>query len=201
MPSPNISFNPNLTQSPQNSFLIESQGYVQGVYLDDPTTKNWLESGVISSANVQPLWGGLPIDLNVPSINVSRLGLSIVLATAIAGISGFTVFNQAYNGIITPGSNVPQYSSGMNIAFFKLGTNARIAVPISAALAIAVEGGSINQSVTWNFSTNQLDTYVSGTPLPVKILYVNSNSKIINYDSTTGTVTWTDGAAAALIQI
>lgn len=172
-----------------------------GMSLDDPTARMWLETGSISSSNTQPLWGGLPVELQVPALNASRTGQIVLLAATNAEIEGFTVFDQAFNGVIAPGSTAAQYMVGMSIAFYKLGTNRRIGVPVSAALAAAAEGGQITQQVSWNFTTQQLDVYNATTgALNAKVLEINSNSQTLVYNSTNGTLNWTAGSVA-LIQI
>lgn len=197
--TPSVQFNPVITTSPQNTFLVETQGYMAGLCLDDPISRMWLRSGPVSSSNTQPLWGGLPVELEVPALNTSHVGLNVLLSTTNATITGFTVFDQAYNGVIAPGSTAPQYGAGMSIAFYDLGSRARLAVPVSSALASAAEGGSIIQQVSWNFTTNELDVYNSTTgALNVKILYINSNSQTLTFDSTTGTLNWTAGDVAVI---
>lgn len=199
MANPSVSFNPVITTSPQNTFLVDTQGYMAGLTLDDPMSRMWLRSGPVSSSNTQPLWGGLPVELEVPALNVTHVGLSVLLSASNATINGFTVFDQAYNGVTAPGSTAPQYGAGMSIAFYDLGSRARLAVPVSSALASAAEGGSILQQVSWNFTTNELDVYSSTTgALNVKVLYINSNSQTLTYDSTTGTLNWTAGSVAII---
>ena len=199
MANPSISFNPVVTTSPQNTFLVETQGYMAGLTLDDPVSRMWLRSGPVSSSNTQPLWGGLPVELEVPALNVSHVGLTVLLATTNATITGFSVFDQAYNGVTAPGSTAPQYGSGMSIAFYDLGSRARLAVPVSSALSSAAEGGSIIQQVSWNFTTNELDVYSSTTgALNVKVLYINSNSQTLTYSPTNGTLNWTAGSVAVI---
>ena len=192
-----ITFNPQLTTAPQNSFLLTTEGYVQGAFMDDPSSRMYLTSGQIAASVSQPIWGGMAITENIPATNT--LGSSLVLAANNAGVTGFTVFNQANNGIITPGNNVQQYGAGMTTSFFRLGSNARVAVQCSSALANALDTGSIAQQVSWDFTNQQLIPYSSSIgALPVKVLSVSSNSKIVSYSSSTGAVTWGVGAAAII---
>lgn len=199
MASPSVQFNPVVTTSPQNTFLVDTQGYMAGLTIDDPISRMHLRSGPVSSSNTQPLWGGLPIQVQVPPINSSRVGHPILLATTNATINGFTVFDQAYNGVTAPGSTAPQYGSGMSIAYYVSGYQVRLAVPVSSALASSAEGGSISQQVSWNFTTNELDVYSSTTgALNAEVLEINSNSLTLTYDSTTGTLNWTTGTVAII---
>ena len=193
-----ISFNPYGTSSPQNTFLVDTQGYMAGLCLDDPISRMWLRSGIVSSSNTQPLWGALPVQLIVPALG-SQNGLGVLLASTNPEIAGFTVFDQGYNGVIATGSNAPQYGAGDSIPFYDFGSRARIPVPVSSALASAAEGGEIIQQVSWNFTTNELDVYNSGTgALNVKVLSIFSNSLTLTYNSTTGALNWTAGSVAVI---
>ena len=201
----NITFNPMQTLTGSNSFQLESQGYIQGAFMDDPVGRMWVLPGTVAASVTQPVWGGLAIGENVPALDTGTNGTvpgSIVIPTTADAVTGFTVFNRAHNMLITPGNPVPVSSSGMSVAYARLGSTLRIPVSVSSALATTLEGGSITQQVSWDFTLNQLTAFVSGTNtvLPVKVLNVNANSKIVNYDSTTGAVTWSYGYAA-LIQI
>ena len=204
--SANLTFNPMQTISGSaNSFQLESQGYIQGAFMDDPVGRMWVLPGKVSSSNTQPLWGGLPIQENVPSLGTHTSGTregEILYPTSAADVTGWTFFNRAHNMVITPGNPVPQAGAGMSIAYARNGSNIRVPVPASESLVEALEGNSIAQQVSWDFSTNQLTTHTSGTndPLPVKVIDVAGNSKIVNYDSTTNTLTWAYGYVA-LIQI
>jgi len=157
-----ISISPNQTTSPSNSFLLQTTGFVQGSYYDDPSSKNWLAAGFIASSVTQAVWGGMAITENIPGISANQTGENLVLASAPANITGFTVFNQASNGLITPGNTVPQYGSGMSISYFRLTSNARIAVQCSNALANALTGGATNQQVSWDFTDQILVPYTAG---------------------------------------
>jgi hypothetical protein len=193
-----ISFNPFGTTSPQNTFLLETNGYMAGLCLADPSSRMWLRSGVVSASNTQPLWGALPVELIVPTLG-SQNGLEVLLAGTNANLTGFAVFDQGYNGVISTGSNAPQYNAGMSVPFYDLGSRIRVPVPVSSALAAAAEGGAINQQVSWNFTTNELDVYNSTTgALNVKVLGIFSNSLTLTYDSATGSLNWTAGDVAVI---
>ncbi|NDU92425.1 MAG: hypothetical protein G3I10_07425 [Ferrovum sp.] len=193
-----LSFNPMQTTQPASSFLLQSDGYVQGAFFDDPSARLWLATGYIAYAVTQPIWGAMAITELVPTSN--QLGNELELATTVANTTAFTVFNQASNMIITPGNTVQQADAGMTVSYFRLGSNARIAVQCDPTLAGTLDGGATNQEVLWDFTNQKLITYTSGTALPVKVLSVNTNSKIVSYNSGTGALTWTTGACA-IIQI
>lgn len=190
-----ISFNPQLTTSPSNTFLTSTEGYVQGATLDDTSARMWLNSGVIASTVTQPVWGGMAITESVPASN--SLGGNLTIASAAANVTGFTVFDQAHNMIIVPGNSVQQSLAGMTAHYFRLGSNIRIAVQCDATLANNLAGGAINQQVSWDFTNQKLIAFAS-TALPVKVLSVSATSKIVSYNSGTGALTWTVGAAAII---
>ena len=200
-----INFNPMTTLTGSNSFQVESQGYIQGTIMDDPVARMWLLPGLVDSSVTQPIWGGLAIEELVPAPDAHTNGTiasPISIPSTASSVTGFTVFNRAHNMLIVPGQNVPLATTQMDVAYFRLGSNVRIPVKVSSGLASSLEGGSITQQVSWDFTNNELTAYVSGTNtvLPVKVLNVNSNSKIVNYNSSTGAVTWAYGYAA-LIQL
>lgn len=193
----NIAFNPQLTTSPANPFQIDSTGYVQGSYFDDPTTRMWLLTGMVASTVTGPVYGGMTITENVNAPNTNAGGNSLILATDYADLTAFTVFNQASNMIITPGNSAQLATAGMSISYFRLGSNARIAVQCNATLANALDAGATNQQVSWDFVNQELIAF-STTALPVKVLSVNTNSKIIV--NTSGVLTYSTGPVA-IIQI
>jgi hypothetical protein len=199
-----VSFNPQLTTSPSNTFLPSTEGYVQGTTMDDTSSRMWLTSGVVASSVTQPVWGGMAITEEVATVNANALGNSLVLASAAGNVTGFTVFDQAHNMIIVPGNTVQQSVAGMTVNFFRFGSNIRIAVGVLSSIVATLDSGAINQALFWDPALQQLTA--SGTsgafalPATTKILSLNSNSKTINYNSGTGALTWTTGNAA-LIQI
>lgn len=190
------------TTSPQNSFLTQTQGYIQGVMWDDPTTQQWITTGMIAASETAPLWAGLPIveTGNSDTSGANQGGSQVSLATTIAGISGFCIANQGYNGVITNSNNVPMFSSGMSIPLVRLHTQARIVVAVDSAAVDSLISQPITTSLGWDFTNNALTTFVSGTALPAWLLSINTNSKIVSYNSTTGDANWTTGPAA-LIQL
>jgi len=194
-----VSFNPALTSAPQNTFLQATQGFVQGDFVDDPSSRMYLNSGVLAAAVTQPVWGGLPIQELVPATGEGVLGSSLALATNDATTTGFSVFTQGYNMVIVPGNSVQTTSGGGTIPYFRLGCGARIRVKCSAALAAAVDGNAITQQVSWDFTNNELIPYDSINAFNVKILSINASSKVVAYDSGTGAVTWVAGSAATIL--
>lgn len=194
----NISFNPNLTSAPQGTFTTSTQGYIQGDFVDDPSIRMELASGILDASINQPVWGGMAIQELVPLTGEGSLGSTLKLATSVATLTGFNVFTQAYNMIIVPGNSVQTATAGMTSNFFRLGSGARIKVQCSPALVAAVEGGAINQQVQWDFANQQLIPFAAGTAAPVKILSVNTNSKVVSFNPGTGAVSWVAGSAAVI---
>lgn len=190
-----ISFNPMGSNAPQNNFSDSTEGYVQGAFLDDPTSRMYLSSGRIKSTVTTPVWGGVPINELVSAVN--SMGSDLDLSTTYATITGFTTNNQGYNMILTPGNNVPQAQALMSMNFFRMGSNARIAVQCDTTLAAALDGNSISQQVSWDFTNQKLIAFAV-TALPVKVLSVHTTSKIVSYNATTKVVSWVTGAAAII---
>jgi hypothetical protein len=158
----NITFNPMLTTSPSSTFQATTNGYVQGAFQDDPSVKNELCSGQIASSVTGPVWAGMAIQELVPTVNSNQAGNNLVLATGPSTYDGFTVLNQANNGIITPGNSVAQYGAGMTISYFRDKSNARIGVQCTAALANAIGGGDVDQQVGWDYTQQMLVPYSAG---------------------------------------
>lgn len=193
-----ITFDPAKTTQPQNSFLKSTEGYVQGAFMDDPSSRLYLNGGYLDSALAQPVWPGMAIAEYVPTADANQLGSEIKLATAYTDLTGFNTGNQNYNAIITPGNTVQQLGPNQTVMYFRLGSNARIVVKCSSALVTAAENGLINQQVQWDFTNQELIPYTTGTALNVKVLSLNSTSKVVNYDSGTKLVTWVVGPAAVI---
>lgn len=193
-----ISINPAATIAPPSSFLPSTQGYTQGLALADPSSSQWLLSGAVASAVTQPVWGGMGIQELVSAPGTNSFGNSIALAATIAAITGFTVFNRGYNMLTTPGNNVQAASAGMSVPYYRFGSNIRIPVLCTSALITAVEANGINTQVQWDTTNQQLIPYASGTALPVKVVALDSNSKVVSYNSGTGAVTWSTGNVAVI---
>lgn len=189
------------TTSPQNSFLLETQGYYAGIMLDDPDAQQWITTGLVSASVTQGLYAGLPITETNPGDlpGANQTGCVVSLAATNSAITGFMIANQAYNGIITNSNNVPMFSPGMSVALVRLRTNARIVVPVDEAALASLSGVPINTQVSWDFTANALTTYNSTTgALPALLLGLNTNSKIP--DMVSGYANWVNGPVA-IIQI
>jgi len=202
----NIAFNPSLTTNAYGLFTQNTNGFVQGDAQDDPAVKFWLAGGVVGTAQTTPMWGGLPVEESIPSASTQpgtdSLGGTIITATSNATITGFSVFNQSFNGIITAQSEVPLYTTGMSINFYRLGSGARIPLPIDPTL-VSLDGTIITSQVSWDFVNNKIIAYNSGVgALPVRILKISTaNNKGVSYSSVTGFANWDTTATLALCLI
>lgn len=164
----NVSFNPNKTTNAAGSFSTETVGYIQGIALDAPNTRNNLAGGVLAQSETIPMWGGVAIYEDVPSaISNSApnpvLGGKVGRATALTGakpLTGFSVFDQDHSMINTPQSPVPQAASDMSVHFYRLGSGARIAVKAADGL-VNLQGELITTQVSWDFANQQLVPYAA----------------------------------------
>src|ERR1700734_1922222 len=105
-----ISFNPYATQTPSNTFLNPTQGYIQGLALDDPSSRMWLEGGTLDTNETLTMWGGVPVSIEINQLGTGSEGLgpAVKRATTQGNTLGWSVFNQASSMVITAGNNVPQ---------------------------------------------------------------------------------------------
>ncbi|EPB1657424.1 hypothetical protein ACV90N_003225 [Klebsiella pneumoniae] len=155
----NLSLNPMATTNAAGSFGVQSDGFIQGVALDDPANRFNLASGTVAATETKPLWGGLPVAELLPGVNSSPRGSTVRRAVSLAELEGFTVFNQAHNGLTTPQSPVPLYASGMSVSFYRLGSNMRVPLKASAqVVALGTAGASVKTPLAWDFVNNQVTT-------------------------------------------
>lgn len=155
----NLSLNPMATTNALGSFGVQSDGLIQGVALDDPANRFNLAAGTVAATETQPLWGGLPVAELLPGTSSSPRGSTIRRARSVAELEGFTVFNQAHNGLTTPQSPVPLYASGMSVSYYRFGSNMRVPLKASAdVVALGTSGASVKTGLAWDFVANQLVT-------------------------------------------
>jgi hypothetical protein len=203
--SATINMNPMATTNANGLFNVNSAGFTQGDAQDDPAVKFQLASGILSTSATAPLWGGIPISESIPAAvtqpGTNLLGSSIIQATTLANSTGICVFNQAFHGITSPQSNAPSYLPGMSVNFYRFGSGARIPLQIDPAL-VSLDGGLINQLVTWDYTNNKIIAYDSSHAFPVKILSIaTTGNKTVSYDSATGYAIWVTTGAIALCVI
>lgn len=198
----NISFNPMTTTGINDGFIVQSDGYVQGTFLDDPGMRYQLEGAQVAASQATPLWGGLPISLAVPAVGSNAQGPAASSASTLAGINGWVLFNQASAGIITPTSNVPTYSSGMSINFARPGSLLRICLAVdSISILDSLVGAESNVALYWDTTNNALTTSNAGTlgPLPIQLEALSATSKTVSYVSPNAT--WNYNGPAAIVRI
>ena len=202
-----ISFNPYATTNPVNSFLNPTQGYVQGLALDDPSSRLWLEGGTLDVNETLTMWGGVPVSIEINQLakGSEGLGPAVKRATSQANTLGWSVFNQASSMVISPGNSVPLAGIGNFVAFYRNATNARIALNCDPALVAALTGGELitGASLYWSVTLYWLTLVSSGSnfalPTSTVLRSVQTNSKVVTYNSASS-VTWGPGDAA-IIQI
>ena len=201
-----ISFNPFATSQPQNTFLNPTQGYIQGLAVDDPTARMELVGGYLDTGESIVMWGGRPITeiINITAAGASEgLGPDIKSAVSQVTCTGWSVFNQASSMVLIPGGAYPPVAAvGNYISFFRYGSLARIIVACDPAL-IPTGASITSQSLYWDVTNYRITTTSSGgnwaLPTTTKLLTTNAtNSKIITY--ATSQASWTTGTAA-MIQI
>ncbi|WP_155004070.1 MULTISPECIES: hypothetical protein [Klebsiella] len=155
----NLSLNPMATTNAAGSFGVQSDGFIQGVALDDPANRFNLASGTVAATETKPLWGGLPVAELLPGVKSSPRGSIIRRAVSLAELEGFTVFNQAHNGLTTPQSPVPLYASGMSVSFYRLGSNMRVPLKASVqVVALGTAGASVKTALAWDFVNDRVTT-------------------------------------------
>lgn len=158
-----LNVNPMQTTNAAGSFRNVSDGFIQGMSMDDPAIRNELAGGVLSSLETLPMWGGVGISELIPTplsstTHSTTLGGDIRRATLLTGslpLTGFSVFDQAHHMINTPQSPVPLALTGMSVHFFRLGCGMRIPVKCDPTL-VSLYASSIITQVSWDFVNQQL---------------------------------------------
>jgi hypothetical protein len=196
----NVTFNPMTTTNATSTFILTSDGYIQGTALPDPALRYNLEGAQVGSTQSTPLWGGLPITLAVPPTANGLIPYAIG-AVSIATIDGWCVYDQASAMIITPNSNAPQATSGMSINFYRAGSLARLVLPVNSTLVSSLIAGRPNQQVQWDFTNNWIEAYTSGTALPILIEQLSVTSKTVTYNSGSGTTNWSYSGSVAVCRV
>lgn len=194
-----VSFNPSLTTNISNGFVLDTEGYVQGFALDDPAMRFQWEGAQVGGDTV--LWGGLAVTLALQGVDNAEQGSSIVPATALDNIDGWTIFNQAMNGIITPTTNVPQYPVGYSLNIVRPGSLARICVAVENTTVLnALATAAPNVDLYWDPTNLCITNSSSGTygPLPVQLMALSAKAKIVTSPSN---LNWNNAGPAAIIRV
>jgi hypothetical protein len=168
-------------------FNVKSDGIKQGTAYPDPSTQWRRRQGIVASTETLPMWGGVGVFANIPGTATPTspaapsyaLGTVTGRATALTGASklvGFSVFDRAYNMVTNPQNNVPIIGGGGSMAYYELGSLARIGVACDPSL-VSLRAGTIQPQVSWDFENQLLVPYL-GT------LTITSGT----YNSTTGAI-------------
>lgn len=165
-----ITINPGLTTNGLGSFNVDASGFIAGTAYDEPAIRNQLAGGVLATSETLPMWGGVGISEAIPQSTYSaanpaqNLGPVITRATLLGSagtagsLTGFSVFNQAHAMINSPQSPVPQAGAGMTVSYYRLGSRARIALPLAPAL-VSLVGSIVTSQVSWDFASQQVVQY------------------------------------------
>lgn len=202
-----INFHPFKTHgSFSGSFNVESRGLTQGDAQDDPAIRLQLCSGTLVDNLDAPVWGGIGVVECVATTATDVSGSAIKKATASA-CNAFSVFNQAYHGITTASNPVPLYLAGGSVHYYRIGSGARIPLPISAevaALATGVEPVGADGFV-WDMTANCIDVYssaTSGNPkVNISLLMVSTQGNLTVKKESSGNVVWENDKPCGLFLI
>lgn len=163
-------------------FNVSSRGFTQGDAQDDPAVRLQLCSGFIPDDVDSPLYAGMGVlECLAPADSVT--GSNITLATA-TRCNAFTVINQAFHGITTPNNPVPQFLPGGSVHYYRIGSQARIPLPISQDVAaMAQDGGPVDaDGFVWDLVNNCVDVYSSGSSgnpvVKIKLLQVSTSGNL-----------------------
>lgn len=202
-----INFDPFKTHgSPSGLFNVESRGLTQGDAQDDPAVRLQLCSGTLVDSLDAPVWGGIGIVECIAGVNSNVSGSAIKKATASA-CNAFTVFNQAYHGITTASNPVPLYLSGGSVHYYRIGSGARIPLPISAAVAALATGNDPvgADGFVWDMTNNCIDVYSSGSSgnpkVNISLLMVSQQGNMTVKKDTSGNVVWENDKPCGLFLI
>lgn len=189
----NVALNPYIQTNAQDTFSRQSDGYIVGCLLPDPSARYRLAGGVLAASETTPIWGGVGISETTNPVTGGpaggELGGNITRATGYVGdgsagdLTGFSVFDQNYAAINTPQSPVPLSGSGGLVNFVRFGSQARLTVAIDPILAADAQGQIITQPVAWD--------YVNQMIIPIVTTKTVSSG---TYNNTTGVITLTMSA-------
>ena len=169
-----------------SSFLLSSDGYVQGTLVGKFPDRFQIEAGVVAPTQTTPLYGGQPLSLAVKAPTTTQgssgLGELASLSTAATNIDGWCIFDQASAGVITPYSNVPLYYANNSVNFVRVGSAAWVALPVNPAAVNSIAGAASNLPLFWNFAAGYVDIAGTGA-LGVQIISLSITSKTVTYSA------------------
>ena len=191
-----ITLNPMLPTNAAGGFSVLSDGYVQGMALQESAVRYQLANGFIGANETYPMWGGVAVTETIKS---DPRGNQITRATTsstngVGSINGFAVANQAHSWLTTPQSPVPSGQPGQTANFYRLGSLAKIPVkcdPAFAATLVGTQaGGALEVAAGWDFVGQQLIAAETATAA------VTVSSATVS--TTTGLVTLTLASAVTV---
>lgn len=199
-----INFNPFKTQgAPKGMFNVESRGLTQGDAQDDPAIRLQLCSGSLVDNLDAPVWGGIGVVECVSTVGTNVSGSTIKKATA-SICNAFTVFNQAFHGVTTASSPVPLYLAGGSVHYYRVGSGARLPLPVSATVAALATGSDPvgADGFVWDLAANCIDIYsssTSGNPkVNISLLMISTQGNLTVKKETRGDVVWENGKPCGL---
>ncbi|MFW0766700.1 hypothetical protein ACN0IV_12755 [Trabulsiella odontotermitis] len=193
---PAISFQPFKNMGAMGGlFNTESRGLTQGDAHDDPAVRLQLCSGSLDDALATPVWAGMGVTESIAPTDSNVSGSVIKAATATV-CNAFSVINQAYHGITTAGNPVPLFLAGGSVHYFRIGSGARIPLPISDAVAaLATTGDPVGaDGFVWDLTNNLVDVASSASSanptVAIKLLQVSLAGNLTVKQNTDGSVIW-----------
>lgn len=203
-----ITLSPLPTTFASGTFNDSTIGYVAGSLYPNASTRNLIRTGFIASSVTGLMYGGVGVTVGTPAAASPMLGPQLTIATAIANLAGFLVWDQSAAPVQTPQSDVPLGSPGMSFSFVEFGLGHVIALPISAANAANLLNVSDLTQLTWDYTNQVVVPYTSGqipgpSALPAKIIEVQiGNSWVVTPNSpAAGQATWNEAGAVVVLQI
>jgi hypothetical protein len=221
-----VTLNPMVTTNAGGTFFASSDGYVAGgIAVADAAALQKLRIGTVASGATALLYGG--VGLTVTTVASGSLaGAQVNIATAIANLLGFAVWDQAAAGIVTPQSQAALYAPGQTMSFFSFGSGACIALPISNANATALLNVAENTQLSWDYTNQVVIPYTASggnaggipgpllngsTPAAEIVDVAVGNSKVAvtstNYaiwgapNPGTGNTSWYEGGSVVVLRI
>ena len=173
-----IVLTPALTTNATGFFGVKSEGYIQGMALPDPAMRYQLRSGLWTPTT--PFWGGMGITELVPTEPGNVLGGNISLATNVTAstagqLTGFSVFDQASNMVMTTQQPVPLGSASQTINYYRFGSRIRIPLPAVPSL-VSLEGEVITTQVSWDYVGQQVVPYTAAYSAATPNAYTSHTS-------------------------
>jgi hypothetical protein len=212
-----ITLNPLSTTFASGTFGDSTIGHVAGSLYPNAASRNFLRTGFIASSVTGFCYGGVGVTVTTQAAASPLMGPTLTIATAIANLAGFLVWDQSYAPVQTPNSPIPLGSAGMSFSFVEFGLGAQIALPISATNAANLLNVSDITQLTWDYTNQVLVPYTSGqipgpSSLPAKIIDVQIGNSWVpvtttNYSAVgasnpgSGNTAWYESGSVVVLQI